>query len=83
MVSTPEVFTDNGPMPSVQSIPIKQLSARKQIHQFTETLDVKPTTDLRWLCADKSKRKATIVGSMLWPSIPKQLIPNKINECAK
>ena len=53
MVSIPDIFNDRSPMPYVQSVPVKQPSARKPLRQFTETLDVKPTTALRRLWADK------------------------------
>ena len=53
ILSTPELFTDNIPMPSVPSVPVKQHNQRKSLRQFSETLDEKPNTDVRWLCAAK------------------------------
>ena len=83
MVSTPEVFNDKSPIPYGPPVPVKQSNARKSIHQFSETLDIKPKTDVRRLCAAKSKCRAIIVGSMLWSSITKRRGHIKINECVK
>ena len=55
MVSTREGFTVNIPMSSGKSISVKPPNVRKSLRQFTETLDIRPNTDLRRLCADKSK----------------------------
>ena len=71
MVSTPLGFTENSPIQFGQSDPVKQHSKRKLLRQFTETLDIKPKTAFRQLRASKSKRKATISGSMFFSSIPK------------
>ena len=71
MVYNPEGFTDNSPMLSRPYVPVKQLSARKSLHQCSETLDVKPNTDFHRLCDDKSKRKAIRPGIILWPIIQK------------
>ena len=65
MVSTPEVFTDNGPMSPIQSVTVKNISARKSLRQFLVTLEVKPKTDVRWFCATKSEHKSIRSGIIL------------------
>ena len=55
----------------------------KSIRQFSETLDVKPKTAVRKLCAAKSKRKSVRVGSVLCSSMTKRRGRTKINECVK
>ena len=79
MLSTPDGVTYNIPMSYAQYTPVKKPSARKFLCQFTETLYVKPKTDLSRLCNAKPKRKSIIAGSMLWSSIPKRLSHTKIN----
>ena len=64
-------------------MPVKQPSASKSLRQFSETLNVKPKTAFRRLCAAKSKRKAIMAGGMLCSSIPEQRGHTKINECVK
>ena len=83
MVSTPEGFTYNSPMSSGPSVTEKQHNVRKSLRQFSETLDVKPNTDVCRLCADISKRKEIRAVIMLWYSLTKQLGHKKINECVK
>ena len=73
MVSPPKGFTDNSPMSYGPSMPIKKNNARKSLSQFSETLDVKPKTDVRRLFDAKSKRKSIISGSMIWYSLPKRI----------
>ena len=53
MVSTPEVFTDNIPMSPIQYVTVKNPSAIKSLHQFLDTLKVKPNTAFRRFCAAK------------------------------
>ena len=65
MLSIPEVFIDNSPMPYGTSVPVKQPSARKSLRYFSETLDVKLKTDFCRLWADKSNWKAIRAGIML------------------
>ena len=81
MVSITEGFTDNSSMSPRKYVPVKQPSVRKLLRQFTEILDVKLKTILRWLCADKSKYKVIRGVSMLLSSIPERFIHTKINEC--
>ena len=64
MVSTTERFDDKITMSSGTYVPVKELNTRKSLHQFSETLDVKPKTAVRWLCTAKSNHKVTISGSM-------------------
>ena len=64
-------------MSSGPSVSIKQPKARKPLHQFATTLDVKPNIVIRRLCDVKSKRKAIITGSQLWSKIPKEAGPYK------
>ena len=45
-------------MSYVQYVPVKKPNARKPLRQSIETLDTKPKTAVRRLCAAKSKRKA-------------------------
>ena len=80
MVFTPEGFTCNSPIPPNQYIIVKNTTARKSLHQFLDTLEVKLNTDVLRLCADKSKRKSIRYGSMLWSSVTHQLIHAKINQ---
>ena len=70
MVSTTEVFNENILMSPGPYVNVKHPSESKSLRQFTELLYVKNKTAVRQLCADKSKRKALISGSMLWSSIP-------------
>ena len=70
-------------MSSVPSVPVKQPNLSKSLYPFSEILDVKPSTDVRRLYAYKAKRKAIIVGSILWPVILKQRGNTKIYECVK
>ena len=81
MVSTTEVFTDNSPIPSGTYVPEKKTNARKPLCPFSETLDVKPKTAVRRLCAAKSKGKGIISGSMLWYSIPKRCVNKNQRMC--
>ena len=42
IVSTPEVFTNNIPMPPIKSVTVKNYIARQSLHPFSEALGVKP-----------------------------------------
>ena len=44
MVSTPEIFTENIPIPHGPPVTVRNPSARKSLHLFTEVLDVKNKT---------------------------------------
>ena len=70
MVSTTEVFNDNSPMSPSQYMNVKNPIAINSLHQFLDTLEVKPKTDVRMFCAAKSKRKAIIEDSILCSSVP-------------
>ena len=83
MAYTHEVFTENSPMSFGPSVPIKLPITRKLLCQFSETLDVKPKTDLFRSCATKSKRKKIRVVSMLWSSIEKRHDHTQINDFVK
>ena len=80
MVSTPWVFPENIPMSYGPYVSIKQPKVRKSLRKFTTTLDVKPKTVIRRLCAAKSKRKEIRAGSNLWYNIPKRKVRTKVNE---
>ena len=47
MVSTPEVFTNNGTRSPMNPTPVKKPSARKPLCIFTNILDVKKRTAVR------------------------------------
>ena len=83
MVLTPEEFTDNSPIPPSQSVTVKYSSARKSLHQFSESFDIKPKTDVLKFCADRSKQNAIISVSMLWSGILKRWVHSKINQQVK
>ena len=51
MVSTPEGFTDNSPIPPIQYVTVKNPSAIKPLFQFLYTLEVKTKTAVRRVCA--------------------------------
>ena len=53
MVSTPDIFVDNSPMSPGPPMIVKKCSARKSLRLFTEVLDVKKKTSVRWICASK------------------------------
>ena len=72
MVSIPQIFIDNSPMPPGPPMAFKKFSARKSLHLFTEVLDVKNNTYVRRVGADKPKRKAIIARIILWSIIPKR-----------
>ena len=76
MVSTSDFFLKI-PMSSGPYMSIKQPKARKSLHRFATTLDVKPNTDVRSLCAGKSKHKAILSGSQLWSENFKDTGPYK------
>ena len=79
MVSTPERFTNSGPISPGPSMTVINPSARKSLSLFTEVLDVKSKTAVRRVGAAKSKRKSIKEVSVLWSSIPKSIIHTKIN----
>ena len=83
MVSTTDIFSGNSPIQPSQSMNMKNTSTRKPLHQFLETLEVKPKTDVRIFCAAKSAHKATRQGSILWSNIPKRRGYSKINQQVK
>ena len=83
MVSTPERFTDNSPIPPGPSVTIINPSAAKSLHLFTEVLDVKNKSAVRRVGDPTSNHKAIRAGSMLWSSITKSKVHTKINEIFK
>ena len=46
-------FVDNSPMSNIQSATVKNPIARKSIHQFLDTLEVKPKTSVCRFCSAK------------------------------
>ena len=77
MVFTPEGFTCNSPIPPNQYIIVKNTTARKSLHQFLDTLEVKPMTAVHRFCAAKSNPKGIRARNMLCYSIPKRLSQTK------
>ena len=67
-------------MSSGPSVNVKNPSARKSLHLFTEVLDIKNKTAFRRVCYDKTKRKEIRAVSMLWSIIPKMKGHTIINE---
>ena len=65
------------PNPSVST---KTPSEIQPLRQFSETLDVKDSTDVCRLCTNKAKRKATKTGNVLWSNIVKHHVHTKMNE---
>ena len=57
IVPTPKGCTDNSTMTPNSSVSNKNSSARKLLHQFTETLDVKHKTAVCRFAAAKAKRR--------------------------
>ena len=78
MFYTLEGFTHKIPMSPVPLVTVKNPSARKSLHKFTELLDVKKETSVRQLGATKFKRNAIRAVSILWSSIPNWLGHRKI-----
>ena len=72
MVSTPEGFTDNSPISTMTSTPVKKPSARKPLCLFTYVLDWKKKTASRQVGDVKSKRKAIKSGTTPWELKPKR-----------
>ena len=66
MVSNPEGFTNNSPIPPRKSPPVKKPSAQKSLCMFTNILEVKKKTAYRQVGAAKSKRKAIKFGNTPW-----------------
>ena len=64
MVSTPEGFTDNSPISTMTSKPVKKPSAQKSLCIFTNILEVKKRTTYRQFGAAKSKCKAIKFGNI-------------------
>ena len=58
MVSIPDRFTENSPMPPSQSMTVNNPNARKLLRQLLDALNVKPKTAVRRFCAAKSKHTA-------------------------
>ena len=83
MVSNPDIFTNNILTLPGPSVTVKNPSARKLLHIFTELFDIKSKTAVRRVGADKSKRKEIRAGNMLWSSITKRMVHTKISERLK
>ena len=79
MVSTPEEFTDNSPIYSISSTPIKKPRARKSLCLFTNILDVKKTT-FRQVGYAKYNRKAIKFGNKPWALKTKRKGNSQIDE---
>ena len=82
MVSTPERFTDNSPMPPLTPVTVKNPSAIKLLRIFTEVLYVKKNSVHRVGVA-KSNRKAIRAGGVCFSSIPNRRVHTKTNEQVK
>ena len=80
MVSNPGGFTDNSPISSSQYVIVKNPNPIKSLRQFLDALGIKPKTDFRKFCTDKSKSKEIRSGSLSWYSIPKSWVHSKINQ---
>ena len=80
MFSTPEGFTNNGPMSPGSSVTVKKPIASKLLSQFYEVSYAKQNTDVCMLGYVKSKHKAIRAGSMLCSNIPNSRVHKKINE---
>ena len=79
MVFTPDIFNYNSPMSPGPYMIVRNPSAGKSLHIFTEVLDVKNKAAVHQVGADKSKRKAIRAGSMLWSRITNSRGHTKIN----
>ena len=79
MVSTPEVFTNDGTISPMKSTPVNKPSYRKSLCLFTNILDVKKKTDIRRVGAAKLERKAIKYGTTPWVLKQKQKRNSKIN----
>ena len=66
MVSTPEWFTNDGPISTMTSTPVKKTSGRKLLCLFTTILDVKNRMSTCWVGAAKSKRKKIKYVTTSW-----------------
>ena len=82
MVSTPEGFTNNGPISPRTSSPVKKPSAQKSLCMFTNVLDVKKTAYHR-VGAAKYKRKVIKFGNTPWVLKEKRKGHSKISEGIK
>ena len=65
-VYTTERFTHNSSMSPGPTMIDKKCSAKKSLHILTEVLGVKIKTYVRLLGADKSNRRSSKAGCMLW-----------------
>ena len=80
MVSTYEVFTNNGPRSPMPPTPFNKPSARKSLCLFTNKLDVKNKNAIRQFGASKSKHKAMKSGTTPWSLNPKKTVNSRIND---
>ena len=83
MVSTPEIFTNDIPISSITSTPVKKPSAQKSLCLFTIILDVKKKTATCQVGAAKSKLKAIKFGNTLWALKQKRKGNPRINDQIK
>ena len=83
MVSTPETFTDDSPIYTMTSTPVKKPSARKSLCIFANIVDVKNKTATSPVGADKSNRKEIKSGTTPWGLKPKRKGDSKINDQIK
>ena len=72
MVSNPEGFTDNSPISTMTSTPVKKPTSRKSLFIFTEILDVKKKTATNQVGASKSKYKTIESVTTQWAFKPKR-----------
>ena len=71
MVSTTEGFTDKSTISSDPSVTVKNSSARKSLHQFSEYLNVKHRNAVCRLDVGNKKRKAVRTCNALCPNTTK------------
>ena len=83
MISTPEVFSNDGPISPMASIPVKKPHARKSLCLFTNILDVKKETASHLVGAAKYKLKTIKYVTIPWSLKKKQKLNSKIDEQKK
>ena len=79
MIYNPEVLTDNSPIYSRTSTPVKKPSAQKSLCMFTTVLDVKKNA-CRRVGAAKSKPKVIKFGNIKFSLKKNRKGHSKINE---
>ena len=80
MVSTPEGFTDKGPISPMNPTPVKKPSARKSLCMFTNILYVNKKNTYLQVVAAKSKLKEIKYGNTPWALKKNRKVHSKISE---